>query len=161
MSQDRRSPRGHDLYLDVWHRKDSLSRFVGSQRAHWMSMIDIDCCEYCFLGGCFQPVALIETKLIISTEKTMTVTENLAHRANLPAYLVEYAPTRDSISCETCGRPDASPENDIEYFVINGTDEKTPAQYAEWLWSLRVTHWRSECSNPASQRMLAMMPAVA
>lgn len=154
MTQQRRLARGHDLYLDEWHRKDSLSRFVGRERAGWMTMIDIDSCEYCFLGGCYQPVALIETKLIISREKTLTVTENLARRASLPAHLVEYAPTLDSIMCDTCGRPDATPGNDIDYFVIDGRLEKTPAEYAEWLWNLRIPHWLHECTNPAKRHML-------
>lgn len=116
-------------------------------------MIDVDSCEYCFLAGCFQPVALIETKLIISTDKTMTVTANLANRATIPAYLVEYAPKFDTIWCPTCGRPDATPDNDIDYFIVDGAEEKTPQQYADWLWDLRLPHWRDECTNPARVHM--------
>lgn len=163
-SRERRMPRGHDFYMDVWHRRESLQRFVGRQRADWMSQIDIDCCEYCHLGGCLEPVALIETKLIWASDKTMTVTRNLARRAELAggAYLVEYE-TKSQVSlCDECGRPDADPDNDILYFIVTdaladrgGTlPEQTPSEYAEWLWSLRFEHWRSECTNPAKARML-------
>ncbi len=157
MSRTRNVARGFDVYLDYWHRRESLSRFVGPQRADWMSMIDIDCCEYCHLGGCSQPVALIETKLVWSQSKNATVMVNLARRTDppLPAYLVEY----DLLN------PINAPENDITYFVvtdlISNTDptEMTPTDYAEWLWSLRYPHWRSECRNPARSRMLSRYAA--
>ena len=164
MSQNRRAPRGHDLYLDVWHRRDSLQRFVGQQRATWMSLIDIDCCEYCHLGGCLEPVALIETKLVWSSEKTITVTRNLARRANLTGavFLVEYATVRETSLCDQCGRPDADLDNDISYFIVtDGSVERSagremsPAEYAEWLWMLRFPHWQQECANPARSKMLA------
>jgi hypothetical protein len=166
VSQRRNLPRGHDFYMDVWHRKDSLQRFVGPRRAGWMSQIDIDCCEYCHLGGCLEPVALIETKLIMSTDKTVTVTKNLARRAELSGgcYLVEYETTKPPIVCYECGRPDSVPDNDIAYFIVTdgslergGSVEKTPVEYAEWLWSLRIPHWDSECTNPARLRMLGWL----
>jgi hypothetical protein len=149
--------------MDVWHRPDSLKRFVGLRRADWMSQIDIDCCEYCHLGGCNEPIALIETKLVMSTAKTMTVTRNLARRADLSGgiFLVEYETTKPARLCSECGRPDADPDNDIEYFVVTDGSvdkgqsvERTPAEYAEWLWSLRRPHWENECENPARLRML-------
>ncbi len=164
MSHARHLPRGHDQYLDIWHRKESLRRFLDPQVAEWMSLIDIDCCEYCHLGGCLEPVALIETKLVMSTDKTMTVTRNLARRASLSGgvYLVEYQTAKPSRLCAECGRPDADPDNDIEYFIITDGSvdqgesvERTPAEYAGWLWSLRFPHWMSECRNPARSRMLS------
>lgn len=149
--------------MDVWHRPESIRRFLGRPRDEWISQIDIDCCEYCHLGGCSEPVALIETKLIWSREKTFTVTKNLAQRANLTGgvFLVEYETTKPTRLCDECGRPDADPDNDISYFIVTdhslergGSVEKSPAEYAEWLWSLRFRHWQDECSNPARLRML-------
>jgi hypothetical protein len=149
--------------MDIWHRPESLKRFVGPLRADWMSQIDIDCCEYCHLGGCMEPIALIETKLIMSTQKAMTVTRNLARRASLSGgiFLVEYETTKPATLCAECGRPDADPDNDIAYFIVTDGSveqgesvERTPEQYAEWLWSLRRPHWEIECRNPARLRML-------
>jgi len=164
VSQQRRHQRGHDLYMDRWHRKESLQRFLPVPVAAWMTQIDINCCEYCHLGGCLETVALIETKLIWSFDKTITVTENLGRRARLSGgiYLVEYQPTKPTHYCESCDRPDDVPGNDIEYFVVTGgttteqrtSVEKTPQEYAEWLWSLRFNHWLNECPNPAKTRML-------
>jgi hypothetical protein len=143
--------------MDQWHRKDSVKRFIDPQRAEWLTMIDVDCCEYCFLGGCLEPVALIETKLIWSREKSITVTTNLARRANIPAYLVEYQTTMPTAQCEACEQPMAVVDNDIEYFAITGPgapeDVVKPPDYAEWLWSLRLDHWLTECRNPAAKRM--------
>lgn len=159
MSQQRRCKRGHDPYLDQWHRRESVNRFLDGNRAQWLTMIDVDACEYCHLGGCLEPVALIETKLIWSREKTMTVTANLARRASLPVFLVEYETLKPSESCETCEQPVAVEGNDIAYFVITGDgapqDELSPQAYAEWLWRLRLGHWRDGCVNPAAARMLA------
>src|SRR5690554_3397154 len=158
MSQRRRCKRGHDPYMDQWHRAESVQRFIDRLRAQWLTQIDIDSCEYCFLGGCLQPVALIETKLIWSVDKTITVTQNLAKRAGIPAYLVEYETTLPTAKCDTCHQPVAVEGNDIEYFIITGPDgplpEKDPAKYAEWLWELRFDHWRNECTNPAREKML-------
>jgi hypothetical protein len=163
MSQIRHLPRGHDQYMDIWHRKQSLVRFLDPQRAGWMSLIDIDCCEYCHLGGCLEPVALIETKLVMSNDKTMTVTRNLARRAKLSGgvYLVEYETTKPSRLCAECGRPDADPDNDIKFFIVTdgsveqgNSVEYGPKEYAEWLWSLRRLHWEDECRNPARRHML-------
>ena len=111
-----------------------------------------------------EPVALIETKLVMSTQKAMTVTRNLARRAGLSGgiFLVEYATVKPSRLCAVCGRPDADPDNDIEYFIVtDGATERgesveySPAEYAEWLWSLRRSHWENECRNPAAKRMLS------
>lgn len=158
MSLRRYCKRGHDPYMDQWHRPDSVSRFVDVNRARWLTQIDIDSCEYCHLGGCLEPVALVETKLIWSREKTMTVTNNLARRAAIPAFLVEYETTKPTGACDHCGQPVAVDGNDIAYFVATGVSgslpEMDPAKYAEWLWELRFGHWRSECGNPAATRML-------
>jgi hypothetical protein len=132
------------------------------RRAQWLTMIDIDACEYCHLGGCLDPVALIETKLIWSRDKTIIVTENLARRASLPAFLVEYETTLPTQLCDQCEHPIAVDGNDISYFVVtgdSGAEEKSPQEYAEWLWGLRFRHWREQCPNPASARMLGWSDA--
>lgn len=145
MTQERRAVRSaHDVYLDFWHRKVALSRFLG-RRAQFVSLIDIDCCEYCSL--CFEPVALLETKDIRAKSKSGTVTSKLASRARLPAWVVEY-------SLNEVG-------DDIDWFQITpwhpkgcGSRRLSPQQYAEWLWYLRREHWQTECRNGASGRML-------
>ena len=146
MSQERRSARGWDVYLDYWHRSAALRRFLGNTRAGLVSLIDIDCCEFCHL--CSEPVALIETKDIRARTKVGTVTARLASRAMLEAYLVEYEVNEAG--------------DDITEFIVtawhpvgSGPRSFSPQQYADWLWELRSAHWRSECTNPASKQMLA------
>ncbi len=164
MSQQRNHLRGHDPYMDVWHRRDSLSRFVGKNRATWMSQIDIDSCEYCHL--CSEPIALVETKTIWARSKNGTVTAKLAERASLSAYLVEYQTHGPALTCSTCGRPNAIEGDDILRFLVSqwhpkpagdnaGRREMYPVEYANWLWSLRFGHWRVECNHPLSVRMLS------
>lgn len=162
MSQLRRHKRGHDPYMDVWHRRDSLVRFVGKLRAGWMSQIDIDSCEYCHL--CYEPVALIETKDIKAISKAGTVTTRLAGRAHLEAYLVEYELNGQRGCCSTCGRAEPIGDEDIlRFFVTEWTGQSPtrtpmePSAYAEWLWSLRFPHWESECTNPQAPRMRSDM----
>lgn len=146
MSQERRSTRtNHDVYLDFWHRREALSRYLG-RRAQWVSLIDIDCCEYCHL--CYEPVALVETKDIRAKSKAGTVTAKLASRAMLPAWVVEYSLTPAG--------------DDIEWFRLTqwhpqrpGTQQLTAQQYALWLWDLRREHWLRECRNGAAPRMAA------
>jgi ferredoxin len=157
MSQERRNPRGHDFYMDVWHRKNNLKRFIDRQRAAWMSQIDIDACEYCNLCG--QPVAVIETKDITETCKATTVTEKLAERAQLPVFLVEYQLAHPIERCVSCGRPDEVHGQDIVQFWVTDLSVgerllKLPTDYAEWLWSLRERHWKFECQNGAATKML-------
>lgn len=145
MSQQRRAPRGGtDPYLDVWHRSPTLDRYLG-RRARWVSLIDIDCCEFCHL--CSEPVALIELKDVRAASKVGTVTARLASRAMIPAWLVEYEISDDG--------------TDITRFIATpwhpvgeGPRELTPQEYAEWLWALRADHWKNECRNGAAGRML-------
>jgi hypothetical protein len=157
MSQNRRNLRGHDYYMDVWHRSDSLKRLIDRQRAQWMCLIDIDACEYCHL--CYEPVALIETKNVTAVSKASTVTEKLADRATLPAFLVEYQLLHPIEQCDSCGHPTETHKQDIVQFWVTKLDTqdrvlKLPTDYAEWLWSLRVRHWKLECPNGAAMRMV-------
>lgn len=113
-----------DLTYSAWHRSDSTSRFLGGM-ANRLAMIDLDGVEYC--KSCGRPVALIEVKHCMATRLSMAVTKALAAMAGIPAYLVRYWPTPEG--------------GDIATFAVrNGTDvvrEMRPAQYAEWLLSLR------------------------
>lgn len=160
MSQHRNHKRGHDPYHDVWHRSDALARFLGKQRARATSLIDIDGCEYCHL--CREPVALIEVKAIWARSKVGTVTANLARRAKLPAFLVEYETYGPTFTCHECGRAEAGDDDEIIRFFVTqwypADDERhemEPAAYAEWLWRLRANHWQHACANPAAERFAA------
>jgi len=161
MSQERRHGRGHDFYMDVWHRKDSMRRFVDGVTAGWMSQIDVDSCEYCHM--CYEPVALIETKDVKEVSKVWTVTRNLATRADLEAYLVEYELSGTRLKCVSCDRVDGADDIDLVMFHVTRWDATTglfvrdpmsPQAYAEWLWKLRYPHWTTECRNPAAPKML-------
>ncbi len=73
-----------DLAYSAWHRADRISRFLGRRRAALLSVIDIDWCEYCNVGSCREPLALIETARDQSGNRAVkpaTVTGKLATKA--------------------------------------------------------------------------------
>lgn len=83
-----------DRTYSAWHRRHSVRRFVGLERAQLLSMIDLDGALFCeFDAETSEPLALVETALDRGqSRKTATVTRRLAARARLPAYAVLYAP---------------------------------------------------------------------
>lgn len=83
-----------DRTYSAWHRRLSIRRFVGLEKAQLLSMIDLDGALFCeFDATNSEPLALIETALDRGqSRKTASVTKKLAERARLPAYVVLYAP---------------------------------------------------------------------
>jgi hypothetical protein len=81
-----------DRSYSAWHRRASLSRFVGIERAQLASMCDVDAAlwlEHDDLTK--EPLALIETARDIGQPfKSGTVLERLARRARVPAFVVMY-----------------------------------------------------------------------
>jgi hypothetical protein len=90
--QEERYPGLRDRSYSAWHRRLSLRRFVGLERAQLASMIDLDACVYCeFDGTTREPLALIETAMDRGQgQKAASVTRRLAQRAMIPAYCVLY-----------------------------------------------------------------------
>lgn len=91
MSQEERlGTRGREY--SAWHRRASLRRFVGLERAQLLSMCDIDAAlwlEHDDLSK--EPLALIETARDVGQGyKSGTVLQRLAKRAKLPAYVCMY-----------------------------------------------------------------------
>jgi len=76
----------------AWHRRGSVRRFVGIDRAQLLSMIDLDGALYVeFDHEDKEPLALIEVARDVGQRyKAATVVRRLAKRARLPAYLVLY-----------------------------------------------------------------------
>lgn len=131
MSQTRRFARGHDVYLDDWHRAPSMRRFLGARHAAQLAMIDVDSCEYCY--RCYRPLALIETERWTPKPKTTTVLAYLARLADVPAYRVSYEPSSDG--------------TDLAWFEVERLGSRpgrprrlNPQEYADVLWSLREHH---------------------
>jgi len=128
-SQERTGTR--DLLYSKWHREASIRRFLPARCAYDLGMIDIDACEYC--RYCNLPLALVETQRSTFGPKSATVTEALARLAGLPAFSVSYRATEDG-------------EDIAEFRVQQITPAQgearrlTPAEYAEWLLSLRFPH---------------------
>lgn len=81
-----------DRSYSAWHRRLSLRRFIGLERAQLASMIDLDACVYCeFDAATREPLALIETAMDRGQgQKAASVTRRLAQRAMIPAYVVLY-----------------------------------------------------------------------
>jgi hypothetical protein len=131
-----------DRTYSAWHRRMSVRRFVGIEKAQLLSMIDLDGALYCeFDAVTSEPLALIETALDQGQRrKTATVTRRLAERARLPAYAVLYAPASypnpaDATQCDVASfrvkRLWPCPERD--WRTLN------PLEWAEAL--LRIREW--------------------
>ncbi len=143
MSQEERFGT-RDRTYSAWHRRASLRRFVGLERAQLLSMVDIDAAlwlEHDDLSK--EPLALIETARDVGQGyKSGTVLQRLAKRAKLPAYVVLFrlADTRNP----------ADPQcQDVASFKVrrvwprpeNGWRELSPAQWASGL--VRIRAWAS------------------
>lgn len=81
-----------DRSYSAWHRRLSLRRFIGLERAQLASMIDLDACLFCeFDSVSREPLALIETAQDYGQGyKAASVTKRLAQRASVPAYVLLY-----------------------------------------------------------------------
>ena len=81
-----------DRNYSEWHRRVSLSRFVGIELAQTLSMIDLDAAIYVeYDDHTREPLMLIETAQDVDqVYKAATVTANLARRANMPAFVLLY-----------------------------------------------------------------------
>lgn len=81
-----------DRSYSAWHRRLSIGRYVGIERAQLLAMIDLDASLYVeYDDGTKEPLALIETARDVGQHwKSATVTLQLATRADLPCYVVLY-----------------------------------------------------------------------
>jgi hypothetical protein len=113
-----------DRTYSAWHRRLSVRRFVGLEKAQLLSMIDLDGALYCeFDGSNAEPLALIETALDRGqSRKTASVTKRLAQRARLPAYCVLYRATE-------YGNPADPSQFDIDRFRVR---RLWPCPEREW-----------------------------
>lgn len=143
MSQEERFGTRDRVY-SAWHRRASLRRFVGLERAQLLSMCDIDAAlwlEHDDLSK--EPLALIETARDVGQGyKSGTVLQRLAKRAKLPAYVCMYrlADTRNPADAQC---------QDVASFKVrrvwprpeSGWRELSPAQWASGL--VRIRAWAS------------------
>lgn len=121
-----------DLLLSRWHRPESTGRYLTKERAEKLSAVDIDFCEYC--DFCKAPLALIEAQCSTAPPKAARITCEVAALSQLHAYSVSYTPTADGVDLARIRwrrlyPPPWSPTVDMR-----------PADYAQWLWSLRSRH---------------------
>lgn len=82
-----------DLTYSAWHRRGSMRRFVGIEKAQLLSMSDLDCVLFVETDSASrEPLALVETARDVGQSwKGASVTLNLAKRAHIPAYVILYS----------------------------------------------------------------------
>lgn len=122
-----------DIRYMEWHREASIARYLGIERAHLLTMIDLDAIEYC--KRCAEPLVLIETAQDRGqVAKATRVTTTLAKRAALPAALVYWLPNgADMVAFR------------VRSIWPQGSEQAmTPAEYAIYLWSF---HERHRCAD--------------
>lgn len=113
-----------DRAYSAWHRRRSISRYVGIEAAQTLSMVDLGMrmyVEYDDLSR--EPLCLVETARDVGQrEKPCSVTVRLARRAKLPAYLVLYR-------CALEPNPADVEAPDIEGFRVKRV---WPSPESEW-----------------------------
>jgi hypothetical protein len=131
MSQEERWGTRDESYSG-WHRRNSIRRFVGIEKAQTLALIDVDACvyvEYDDRGK--EPLMLIETARD-GGPKVSTVTRNLARRASLPAFVVRYIHSAAEFLAP--GVPDITSFRVKQIWPDQtGYQTMTPHQYANWL----------------------------
>ncbi len=133
-----------DRTYSAWHRRLSVRRFVGIERAQLLSMIDLDGTLWIeYDNETREPLALIETARDVGqARKSAGVTQRLAQRAGVPAYTVLYhvAPMRN---------PADATAADIDRFRVKRIWPKPEAAWrtlspGEWAHGLvRIRQWSS------------------
>lgn len=135
-----------DLTYSAWHRVPSMQRFVGSEIAALMKMIDVDVPIYVeYPDGTREPLFICEVARFKNEVeyKTATVTRRLAKKAGIPAFTVLY-------QCNDKPMPGDTPYlRDIQQFWIrqehpspaNGYrfHRYSPQRWAEYVRDLRGT----------------------
>jgi hypothetical protein len=132
-----------DLTYSVWHRTESIGRYIGNDRGRQLLMVDIDAIFYVeFQGRTNRPVALVEeARDIGQSHKWSEVIANLAKMAKIPALTVLWRPSATQRNPAT---GDQYP--DIERFRVRPMNMKknamgfavySPVDYANLLLELR------------------------
>jgi len=136
--QEERYPQ-RDRHYGVWHRVNSIARFLTDSDARSLTMQDLDSVlftEYHYPDKL--PLCLVEVARDIGQEKPAGVIRKLAELADLPAYVALYSPANDA-------NP-ASPDwPDIERFRVRrlwpcperSWRTLTPDQWAKALVQIR------------------------
>lgn len=133
------------LAYSAWHRRQSIGRYVGIEKAQTLAMIDMDHVLWVeYDDHSKEPVALIEEAQDIGQPgKIATVTRNLARRADLPAFVILWTAGEQP-------NPVSPKWPDIERFRVkrlwpptpNPWRQLTPEQWAQTLVRMRI--WQAE-----------------
>jgi hypothetical protein len=144
-----------DRSYGIWHRLQSIARFLGPKQAGALAMMDLDSvlfAEYNYPNKL--PLCLVEVGRDIGQEKTAGVVQNLARLAGIPAYVALYTHSE---------YPNPSNTNwpDIERFRIKRVWPKpeeswrtlTPEEWAKALvqirgWQLRRFQVQEAANDP-------------
>jgi hypothetical protein len=148
-----------DRAYSAWHRRRSISRYVGIEAAQTLSMIDLDMCMYVEYDDLSrEPLCLVETARDVGQrEKSSSVTVRLAKRAHLPAYLVLY-------QCALQPNPADVDAPDIEGFRVKRV---WPTPESEWrqldpaAWAdalVRIRSWQAKKVDQELKEFPSPMP---
>jgi hypothetical protein len=130
-----------DLTYSLWHRTESIERYLGHANAEQLRLIDIDAILYVeYERYKNRPLALIEEARDVGQSfKCAAVMANLARMAKLPAFLVLWLPSSEANPVTNGKYPD------IERFRVRPMNVKksepfgkySARDYAVFLWELR------------------------
>lgn len=132
-----------DRSYSAWHRRKSIRRFVGIEKAQTLAMIDLDGSLYVeYDDGTKEPLALIETAMDRGqTIKPYTVTKKLARRAHpvLPAFVLLYRISNtenpadpSTLDIDQFRVKAIWPEPESDWYTL------TPLQWARALCQIRI-----------------------
>ncbi len=126
-----------DLSYSAWHRAASIARFVGSERAQLLTMVDTDSVLWLELEpGTKEPLCIVEAAIDMGQDyKSATAIQRLAKRARVPAYVLLYQRAAE--------RNPADPRwQDVAGFRVKR------------LWPRAELQWRTVSPNEWAQALL-------
>ncbi len=143
-----------DLSYHLFHRAESIGRYLPPGSANTLAMQDVDSLEYCYY--CHRPLALIEVKKGDARKCFTQPLVALARAADVPAYLVFYdIACRDNPAYVDRKNLDGRAVPDIDWFTVKPlptgeSRDYTPQGYAYWLAEIHLG-----CTCRRSQELLA------
>jgi len=132
-----------DRSYSAWHRRKSSGRFIGIEKAQLLAMIDLDASLYIeYDDGTKEPIALIETAQDVGQKyKPVTVTRNLAKRADLPCFVLLYTLSQKRNPADTRWMDIEKFRSKLMWPIQENTwTINTPKEWAEIL--IRMREWQ-------------------
>ena len=143
-----------DGTYSAWHRRQSTRRFIGIENAQLLAMIDLDASLWIkYDNNNKEPIALIETAADVGQPyKPATVTQRLAMKADIPAYVVLYKRSAAKTQPACVGQTSFTSASRMLY----PRPESTWTQYSPEEWARQLLELRYWAGNGIDEMAVPM-----